>query len=120
MRDWKVFRPESGGSVSSAESSGPPPLIRKRRSEVDPAVDEPQFEIELDMNTEQLTLMFDDAVKYEQRSSTGPIDRGADYQEQWRRQALDAKAHIAETFGEWSDTSRVEGSTYHRKVTRLG
>lgn len=121
MRDWKVFRPDSGGSGASSVS--PPRPVSKRRSVVDPEVDDPQFEIALDMDSEQLTLMFDEAMKDDRRSRYGPLDPGAhyqaDYQEEWRREALRAKADIAETFGPWTDESRVEGATYFRKATRL-
>ncbi len=117
MRDWKVFRPDSGGS--GAAGAIRKPLERTRRSDVDPEVDDPQFEIALDMDSDQLQLMFDDAVKHEQRSQSGPAGAAADYQEEWRREALRAKADIAETFGPWSDESRVEGATYYRKATRL-
>ena len=117
MRDWKVFRPDSGGSGTS--SAPPEPLVRKRRSAVDPEVDDPRFEIALDVDSEQLTLMFEDVPKYEQRTHHAPIDTGDDTQESWRREALAARAHIAETFGPWSDESRLEGSTYYRKASRL-
>ena len=117
MRDWKVFRPDSGGSGSQSQR-----VVRKRQSgPVDPSeLDEPQFEVELDMNADQLTLMFDDTAKYEQRTRSGIGSAPIDYQEEWRREALRAKADIAETFGPWKDESRLEGMTYFRKATRLG
>jgi hypothetical protein len=118
MRDWKIYRPDSGGSGASGATRQP--LERSRRLNVDPEVDDPQFEIALDMDTDQLQLMFDDAVKSEQRSHSGPAGAASDYQEEWRKEALGAKADIAETFGPWSDESRVEGATYYRKASRLG
>lgn len=113
MRDWKVYRPDAGGS------SAPGPSIRKRRSSVDPEVDDPQFEIALDVNADQLTLLFDDAVKYEERSSVAPYNAGDLTQEQWRREAMREKENVAEEFGPWVDESRVEDGVYYRKVTRL-
>ena len=117
MRDWKVFRPDSGGSGASGATRQP--LESTRRSEIDPEVDDPHFEIALDMDRDQLQLMFDDAVKFEQPTHSAPVGTADDYQEQWRREALQAKADVADTFGPWSDESRVEGATYYRKATRL-
>lgn len=114
MRDWKVFRPHAG-----ATEEAPKPLVRKRRSVVDPEVDDPQFEIALDVDAEQLTLLFDDAVKYEERSAFAPYNAGDVTQEQWRREALHARQHVAETFGDWTDESRVEDGVYYRKATRF-
>ena len=118
MRDWKIYRPDSGGSGASGATRQP--LERSRRLDVDPEVDDPQFEIALDIDTDQLQLMFDDAVRSEQPSRSGPSGVAADYQEEWRKDALRAKVDIAETFGPWSDESRVEGATYYRKASRLG
>jgi hypothetical protein len=118
MRDWKVFRPGPTGATAEPQA----PLVRKRQSDVDDAAaatDDPQFEIDLDLDAEQLTLLFDDAVKYQQRSHAGTINADVDHQEAWRREALRAKARIGETFGPWSDESHLDGSTYYRKVTRL-
>ncbi len=117
MRDWKVFRP--GPSPAGTERSKP--LVRKRKSEVDDPSEsaDPQFEIALDLDAEQLTLMFDDAVKYDERPSSGTIRADVDHQEAWRREALRAKEHVGETFGDWVDESRLDGSTYYRRATRL-
>ena len=116
MRDWKVFQPEPSPGVGQAT---PDKLVRKRRSELDdPARNGPQFEIALDMNAEQLTLMFDEAAKYEQRTTHTPTNE-VDHQEAWRREALRATASIADAFGSWSSESSLDGSTYHRKATRL-
>ena len=114
MRDWKVFRPESGGS-------GAPSTKHQQEKRPDPSEPvQPQFEIALDMNAEQLTLMFDDTVKYEERSSHTPIDSSVDHQEAWRREGLRPKVDIAESFGMWATEARLDGSKYYRKVTRLG
>jgi hypothetical protein len=113
MRDWKVFRPDAGGTSTQG------PVIRKRRSSVDPEIDDPQFEIALDVNAEQLTLLFDDAVKYEERSAFAPYNGGDVTQEQWRREALREKQNRAEGFGPWIDESRVEDGVYYRKASRL-
>lgn len=116
MRDWKVFQPEPNAGIGQAT---PDKLVRKRQSELEePASTGPQFEIALDMNAEQLTLMFDEAAKYEQRTTHTPTNE-VDHQEAWRREALGAKGSIAETFGSWSSESSLDGSTYHRKATRL-
>ncbi len=119
MRDWKVYLPEAGAS-GTAE---PPPqkLVRKRQSALShpEELTAPQFEIELDMNADQLTLMFDDTVTYGQRSHRGPINSDEDHQQKWLREGLRAKADVAETFGPWSSEDRLDGSTYYRKVTRL-
>jgi hypothetical protein len=116
MRDWKVFQPETGTGIGQTT---PDKLVRKRRSEVgEPARTGPQFEIALDMNAEQLTLMFDEVAKYEQRTTHTPTNE-VDHQEAWRREALRAKASIAEIFGSWSSESSIDGSTYYRKATRL-
>jgi hypothetical protein len=118
MRDWKVFSPNSGSST--ATGSTPQQLMRKRQSSPDDPLDAnpPQFEIALDMNADQLTLMFEDADKYEQRGTHTPTN-DVDHQEAWRREALRAKSSPAESFGPWSDESHFEGSTYFRKATRL-
>jgi hypothetical protein len=116
MRDWKVFQP---GPSAGIGQTTPDKLIRKRRSELDePGETGPQFEIALDMNADQLTLMFDEAAKYEQRTTHTPTNE-VDHQEAWRREALRAKASIADTFGSWSSESSLDGSTYYRKATRL-
>ena len=117
MRDWKVYRP--GAETTAAEEAGKQKLVRKRRSGLDDPLDPnpPQFEIALDMDAEQLTLMFEEPVKYERRSAHTPTNE-VDHQEMWRREALRAKTKLAESFGPWSDESRLEGSTYFRKATR--
>ena len=118
MRDWKQFRPAPGSSSASEPAS--PGLVKKRRSDVlHPTDGEPQFEIALDVNAEQLTLLFDDAATYEQRTHHGTIDAATDHQESWRQEAYRAQASIAETFGPWSEEERLEGFRYYRKVTRL-
>jgi hypothetical protein len=114
MRDWKVFRPDAGGASTQG------PVVRKRRSPVDPEVDDPEFEIALDVDSEQLSLLFDDGGKYEERATFSPYNAGDLTQEQWRREALRAKVDVAESFGPWSDESRVEDGIYYRKATRLG
>lgn len=116
MRDWKVFRPHPSSAATGQELDAPPVEDGDDR-------DEPQFEIALDMNADQLTLMFDDVapeepVKYEQRSTYTPSNE-VDHQEAWRRQALREKVNIADNFGDWSEESSLDGSTYYRKVTRL-
>jgi len=117
MRDWKVYRPGSG---TEAAETAPQRLVRKRKSELDDSLDPdpPQFEIALDMDSEQLTLMFEEPVKYEQRTTHKPTNE-VDHQERWRREARLARQDVAESFGPWSDESRLEGSTYYRKATRL-
>lgn len=114
MRDWKVFRPHAGSTEEAQK-----PLVRKRRSSVDPEVDDPQFEIALDVNAEQLTLLFDDAAKYEERGSVAPYNAGDVTQEKWRREALNSKSNVAEAFGDWTDESRIEGGIYYRTASRL-
>ena len=118
MRDWKVFRPDT--SSSTAVGSPPQKLVRKRQSGVDDPLEAnpPQFEIALDMDADQLTLMFEDAEKYEQRAMHTPTS-DIDHQEAWRREALQTKPSVTEAFGPWSNESRLEGSTYFRKATRL-
>jgi hypothetical protein len=117
MRDWKKYRP-----ASDTPRVGTQPLVKKRRSDVeDPSADgEPEFEIAIDVNEDQLTLMFAEAVKYDQRPHTGPLDASVDHQEAWSAEASRSGESFAETFGPWSDESRLEGSTYYRRVTRLG
>ena len=115
MRDWKVFRPDSGGSGKGHYRG-----VRQRSGSVNPEeLDEPPIEIALDMDADQLTLMFDEAVKYEQRAGSGTASRSVDHQEEWRQEAIQAKAEIAKTFGPWTDESRLEGTTYYRKSSRL-
>ena len=82
-------------------------------------MDDPQSAIGLDRGGDQTQLMLDEADKYEQRSQWDAVGAETDYQEEWGREALRAKADIAETFGPWSDESRVGGATYYRKATRL-
>lgn len=117
MRDWKTYKPAPG---VPAPSSGVSPLVKKRRSAVvDPeAVTEPHFEITLDMNADQLTLMFDDPATYQSRPVFGPGQAPADFQEAWRTEAIRSKVDIAEAFGPWSSESRIDGAMYYRKATR--
>ena len=117
MRDWKTFKPSS----ATPRSDDAPRLVRKRRSELTEPLEttDPHFEIALDMNAEQLTLMFDDPEKYESRPFSGTGHPPSDFQEQWRADAVRSKADPAESFGPWKNEFSVDGSTYYRKVTRL-
>lgn len=118
MRDWKTYKPAPGAPASSTNPSA---LVHKRQSAVaDPKeAGESYFEITLDMNAEQLTLMFDDPATFESGPVFGPGHAPADFQEAWRTEAIRSKAGIAETFGPWSSQSRIDGATYYRKATRL-
>ncbi len=118
MRDWKTYKPAPGGPGPSSDA---PPLVEKRQSAMaDPKeAAEPYFEITLDMDAEQLTLMFDDLGTFESSPVFGPGQAPADFQEAWRAEAMRSKADVAETFGPWSNESRIDGATYDRKATRL-
>ena len=115
MRDWKTYKP-----APSAPASDGSPLVDQPQSEVaDPKAGKPYFEIALDMNAEQLTLLFEDPATLESGPVFGPGQAPADFQDAWRTEAMRSKADIAETFGPWSSESRIDGATYYRKATRL-
>ncbi len=117
MRDWKTYKPAPGAPAPSSDGS---PRVDQPRSEVaDPKAGEPYLEIALDMNAEQLTLLFDDPATFESGPVFGPGHAPADFQEAWRTEAMRPKVDIAETFGAWSSESRIDGATYYRKATRL-
>lgn len=118
MRDWKTYKAAPGAPEPSSDA---PPLVAKRQSAVaaPKQAAEPYLEITLDMNAEQLTLMFDDLATFESRPVFGPGQAPADFQEAWRAEAMRSSAEIAETFGPWSSESRIDGATYYRRATRL-
>lgn len=118
MRDWKTYKAAPGAPGPSSDA---PPLVEKRQSAMaDPKqAAEQYFEITLDMDAEQLTLMFDDPATSESSPVLGPGQAPADFQGAWRAEAMRSKADIAETFGPWSSESRIDGATYYRKATRL-
>ncbi len=118
MRDWKTYKPAPGAPASPSDGS---PLGDQRHSVVaDPKeAGKTYFEITLDMNAEQLTLMFDDPATFESGPVLGPGQAPTDFQEAWRTEAMRSKTDVAETFGPWSSESRIDGATYYRKATRL-
>ncbi len=115
MRDWKTYKP-AGETPPAAK-----PLVRKRQSAVTDPTDarDPEFEIALEVNPDQLSLLFDDTDKYEERPMGGAFDAKVDHQERWRVEGLVEMANVGETFGDWSDESKLEAFTYYRKATRL-
>ncbi len=117
MRDWKTYKPAPGAPASSSDGS---PQVDERPAAADPKeAGKTYFEITLDMNADQLTLMFDDPATLESGPVFGPGHAPADFQEAWRTEAMRSKADIADTFGPWSSESRIDGATYYRKATRL-
>lgn len=117
MRDWKTYKPAPGAPAPSSDGSA---LASRPQSEVaNPKAGKPYFEITLDMNAEQLTLMFDDPDMFKSGPVFEPGQAPADFQDAWRTEAMRSKADIAETFGPWSSESRIDGATYYRKATRL-
>ena len=118
MRDWKTYKPAPGAPAAS--SDGSPPVDQRQSTVADPKeAGKTYFEITLDMNAEQLTLMFEDPDTFESGPVFGPGQAPADFQDAWRTEAMRSKADIAETFGRWSSESRIDGATYYRKATRL-
>ena len=117
MRDWKTYKPAPSAPAPPSDGSL---RVDQPQSEVaDPKAGKPYLEITLDMNAEQLTLLFEDPDTFKSGPVFGPGQAPSDFQDAWRTEAMRSKADIAETFGPWSSESQIHGATYYRKATRL-
>ena len=67
MRDWKTYKPAPSAPAPPSDGS---PLVDQPQAEVaDPKAGKPYLEITLDMNAEQLTMLFEDPDTLE----SGPV-----------------------------------------------